>query len=203
MLTIDVITLFPEMFAPAIGLSIVGRAVERGLVAVRMPPPARITVWTPSAPTTPRTAVGPGWCLRLEPLARALDAILAATPARRAARTRPDEPGRQALRADGRRAFRRRWTGWSWSADTTKGSTIVCGALYPLEEVSLGDFILTGGEIPALAVLDATVRLIEGAIRAESLASESFTEGDDLDHPSFTRPPRFRGVDVPEVLLSG
>ncbi len=76
------------------------------------------------------------------------------------------------------------------------------GTLYPIEECSLGDFVLTGGEIPALAFMDATVRLLAGAVRAESLESESFAAG-MLDYPSFTRPASFRGVDVPPVLLSG
>jgi len=75
-------------------------------------------------------------------------------------------------------------------------------ALYPLEEYSLGDFILTGGELPALAFMDATVRLLEGAIAAESAQAESFAQG-LLDYPSYTRPAVFRGVSVPEVLLSG
>jgi tRNA (guanine37-N1)-methyltransferase len=76
------------------------------------------------------------------------------------------------------------------------------GRLYPVEEVSLGEFVLSGGEIPALAVMDATVRLLAGAIAPESLVSESYT-GDALDYPSYTRPAVFRGVSVPEVLLSG
>ena len=89
---------------------------------------------------------------------------------------------------------------------------IVCGhyegiddrlpALYPIEERSLGDFVLTGGEIPALAFMDATVRLLAGALRRESLENESFTGG-VLDYPSFTRPATFRGIAVPPVLLSG
>ena len=74
--------------------------------------------------------------------------------------------------------------------------------MFPVEEYSLGDFVLTGGEIPALAFMDATVRLLEGAVRAESLVAESFTAG-QLDYPSYTRPPVFRGVSVPDVLLSG
>jgi len=76
-------------------------------------------------------------------------------------------------------------------------------ALYPIEEVSLGEFVLTGGEIAALAFLDATVRLVPGAIDADSAGAESWTDGASLDHPTYTRPPTFRGVDVPEVLLSG
>jgi len=76
------------------------------------------------------------------------------------------------------------------------------GELYPIEEVCLGDFVLTGGEIPALAIMDATVRLLEGAIAAGSAAAESFTNG-RLDYPAYTRPAVFRGIAVPDVLLSG
>ena len=76
------------------------------------------------------------------------------------------------------------------------------GALYPVDEVSLGEFVLTGGEIAALAFLDATVRLVDGAIRPESVAAESWGNAGP-DHPAYSRPPRFRGVDVPAVLLSG
>ncbi len=83
-----------------------------------------------------------------------------------------------------------------------KASTIACRALYPIEECSLGDFVMTGGEIPALAFMDATVRLLGGTLRPASLESESFSAG-MLDYPSFTRPATFRGVDVPAVLLSG
>jgi tRNA (guanine37-N1)-methyltransferase len=76
------------------------------------------------------------------------------------------------------------------------------GELFPLEEISLGAFVLTGGEIAALAIVDATVRLVEGALNPASLDEETFTlEG--VEYPAYTRPPRFRGVAVPEVLLSG
>ncbi len=76
-------------------------------------------------------------------------------------------------------------------------------ALYPLEEVSLGEFVLTGGELAAMAFLDATVRLVEGAIDAASAEAESWGADGALDHPAYTRPPVFRGIDVPAVLLSG
>ncbi len=69
--------------------------------------------------------------------------------------------------------------------------------------MSLGEFVLTGGELAAMAFLDATVRLVEGAIDAASAAAESWGEDGGLDHPAYTRPPVFRGVDVPAVLLSG
>ncbi|MBV8602977.1 MAG: tRNA (guanosine(37)-N1)-methyltransferase TrmD, partial [Candidatus Eremiobacteraeota bacterium] len=145
---------------------------------------------------------GPGMVLRVEPLARALDAILATGgPGEGRALLLTSAGGKRFEQADARRLA---------GLDRL---VIVCGhyegvderlrELYPLEEVSLGDFVLTGGEIAAMAIADATVRLLEGAIRPESAAAESFSAPGELDHPSFTRPPRFRGVDVPEVLLSG
>ena len=69
-------------------------------------------------------------------------------------------------------------------------------------EISIGDYVLTGGEIPSMAITDAITRLIPGVINDESLVSESFTD-DLLDYPQYTRPANFRGMEVPEVLLSG
>jgi tRNA (guanine37-N1)-methyltransferase len=200
-LTIDVITLFPEMFAPAIGLSIVGRAAERGLVDVRLHHLLEYCEGSERADDAPYGG-GPGMVLRIEPIARALDRILAAAPpGERRALVLTSPAGKRFAQADAARFA------------ALDRLVIVCGhyegvderlsSLYPLEEISLGDFVLTGGEIPAMAVLDATVRLARGAIRPESAAEESFSDGDRLDHPAYTRPPRFRGVDVPEVLLSG
>ncbi len=188
------------MFAPVIGLSIVGRAVERGLVSVRMH--HLLDALEPGERADERPyGGGPGMVLRIEPLARTLDAILAEAPA--------GEPRRIVLTSASGRTF--------GHADAAAWSglgrlVLICGhyegvderlrALYDVEEISLGEFVLTGGEIAAMAFLDATVRLVPGAIDADSAANESWA-GDGLDHPSYTRPPTFRGIDVPEVLLSG
>lgn len=202
MLHVDVITLFPEMFAPVIGLSIVGRAVERGLASVRVHD--LLEHLEPGARADERPyGGGPGMVLRIEPLAQALDAIVAAAPA--------GERRRIVLTAAAGRPFAH--------ADADAFShldrlILICGhyegvderlaALYPVEELSLGPYVLTGGEIPAMAFLDATIRLVDGVIAAESRAADSFAAGDGaLDHPAFTRPPIFRGVAVPDVLLSG
>jgi tRNA (guanine37-N1)-methyltransferase len=199
-LHIDVVTLFPEFFAPAIGLSILGRAQERGLVRIELHHLLDALVENERADDRPFGG-GPGMVLRLEPLARVLDAILAAAPdGERRAVVVTSAAGRPFRQTDAVRFA---------GLDRL---VVVCGhyegiderltALYGAQEYSLGDFVLTGGEIPALAFLDATVRLVEGAINAESLASESFT-GNRLDAPAYTRPASFRGADVPEVLLSG
>ncbi len=200
MFTIDVVTLFPEVFAPFVGLSIVGRAVEAGIVGVRYHHVLDGLEGRERADDVPYGG-GAGMVMRVEPLARILDRIFGDSPANERRVLAVASPaGRPFGQADARRYA---------SLDRL---VLICGhyegiderlsALYPTEEVSLGDFVLTGGEIPALAIMDATVRLLEGAIKAESAACESFERG-GLDHPSYTRPPVFRGVSVPEVLLSG
>jgi tRNA (guanine37-N1)-methyltransferase len=202
MLHVDVISLFPEMFAPVIGLSIVGRAIERDLIGVRVHD--LLDGLEPGARADERPyGGGPGMVLRIEPLARTLDAIIAAAPA--------DERRRIVLTAAAGRPFKHPDAVAFGELDRL---ILICGhyegvderlaALYPIEEFSLGPFVLTGGEIAAMAFLDATARLIDGVIAAESRDAESFADGPGaLDHPAFTRPPVFRGVAVPEVLLSG
>jgi tRNA (guanine37-N1)-methyltransferase len=200
MLHVDVITLFPEMFAPVIGLSIVGRAVERGIVEVAVHD--LVDGCEPGARADGRPfGGGPGMVLRIEPLARILDAILAAAPAQERRRIILTSASGRSFRQSDARAFA--------ACDRLilicghfEGVDERLGRLYPVEEFSLGAFVLTGGEIPAMAFLDAAIRLLDGAIAPASRAAESFTT-DELDHPAYTRPPVFRGIDVPAVLLSG
>jgi len=200
MFTVDVVTLFPEVFAPFVGLSIVGRAVEAGLVDVRYHHVLDAVEGRARADEPPFGG-GPGLVMRIEPIATTLDRILAGAPAGENRRiVVPSPAGRPFRQADAR--------GFA----ALDRLVLICGHyegiderlgdLYPIEEVSLGDFVLTGGEIPALAIMDATVRLLDGAIDPGSAAAESFTDG-GLDYPAYTRPAVFRGVAVPEVLLSG
>jgi len=200
MLTIDLVTLFPEVFAPFIGLSILGRAVEAGVIQIRYHHILDALEGRERADDTPYGG-GPGMVMRIEPIATILDAVLDEAPTgERRLIVMPSPAGRPFKQDDAVRL------------SGLDRLIIVCGhyegiddrlaALYSIEELSLGDFVLTGGEIPALAIMDATARLVEGVVRAKSLDAESFTGG-MLDYPAYTRPPRFRGVDVPEVLLSG
>ncbi len=200
MFTIDVVTLFPEVFAPFVGLSIVGRAVEAGIVRVHYRHLLDELRGGERADDAPFGG-GPGMVLRIEPIARTLDRIASeAAEGERRAIVVPSPSGAPFTHGDAER----------WAR--LDRLVLVCGhyegvddrlgALYEIEERSLGDFVLTGGELPALAFLDATVRLLAGTLAPASLVDESFTGG-LLDYPSYTRPPSFRGVDVPAVLLSG
>jgi tRNA (guanine37-N1)-methyltransferase len=201
MFTIDVLTLFPEVFAPFVGLSIVGRAVEAGIVEIHYHHVLDALEGKERADDEPFGG-GPGMVMRIEPLARILDAIIAsAPPDERRIIVVPAPAGQRFTQAQAER-FATQADRLIFVCGHYEGIDERLGRLYPAEEFSLGDFVLTGGELPALAMMDATVRLLEGAVRAESLADESFTGG-ALDYPSYTRPATFRGIAVPEVLLSG
>jgi tRNA (guanine37-N1)-methyltransferase len=187
MLCIDVITLFPEVFAPFVGLSILGRAVEAGKIDIRYHHLLDQLRGSERADDVPFGG-GAGMVLRIEPIARALDGIIAAAlPTERRAIVVPSPAGAPFGHQTARRLA---------SLDRV---IIICGhyegiderlvELYHVEEVSVGDFVLTGGELAALAIADATARLAAGVIT--------------LDYPSYTRPATFRGVAVPDVLLSG
>lgn len=200
MLCIDIVTLFPEVFAPFVGLSILGRAVEAGKIQIRYHHLLDVLHGNERADDVPYGG-GPGMVLRIEPVARALDAIVAGAPAgERRAIVVPTPAGAPFDHGAARRLA---------SLDRL---VIVCGhyegiderlvELYPVEEISVGDFVLTGGELAALAIADATARLVAGVIDPDSARDESFANG-LLDYPAYTRPPVFRGVDVPPVLLSG
>jgi tRNA (guanine37-N1)-methyltransferase len=201
MFTIDVLTLFPEVFAPFVGLSIVGRAVEAGLVNIRYHHVLDALQGSERADDVPFGG-GPGMVMRVEPLARILDEIIAAAPAEeRRLIAVPSPAGERFTQAHARR-FAGEYDRLVFICGHYEGIDDRLGQLFPLEEYSLGDFVLTGGELPALAMMDATVRLLEGVVRADSLVEESFSDG-ALDYPSYTRPAQFRGIAVPDVLLSG
>ncbi len=200
MLAIDVVTLFPEVFAPFVGLSIVGRAVEAGTIGIRYHHLLDALQGSERADDLPYGG-GSGMVLRIEPVARVLDAITTQAGAgERRAIVVPTPAGGPFTHAVAAKLAQ------------LDRLVLVCGHyegiderladLYPIEEYSVGDFVLTGGELAALAMMDATARLVPGVIDPESAADESFANG-LLDYPSYTRPATFRGIDVPQVLLSG
>jgi tRNA (guanine37-N1)-methyltransferase len=200
-LGIDVLTIFPRMFAAPLDEGIVQRARERGLVRIGVHDLRAFTDDRHRSVDDKAFGGGPGMVMKVEPFARALES-LGATPASPSSATVLLSP--RGRRFDQRAA--ERFAG-------LERLVLLCGRYEGVdervpetlcsEELSLGDFVLTGGETAALAVIEATVRLLPGALGDdESAACDSFADG-LLDHPHYTRPAEFRGRAVPEVLLSG
>jgi tRNA (guanine37-N1)-methyltransferase len=193
----SVLTIFPEMFPGPLGVSLAGKALASGVWSLD-------THDIRSAASDKHRTVddtpaggGPGMVMKADVLARALDAVPHDTRPRllMSPRGKPLTQRRVAEIADG------------------QGAVIVCARFEgvderlittrKLEEISLGDFVLSGGEIAALALLDACVRLLPGVMGKEaSAAEESFADG-LLEYPQYTRPPVFEGEPIPEVLVSG
>jgi tRNA (guanine37-N1)-methyltransferase len=197
---IRVVTLFPEMVATGVGFGICGRALARGLASVVAVNPRDFASDAHRTVDDRPYGGGPGMVLRYEPLR---DAV-------RFARAQlPDGARTVFLSPQGRRfsqALARQMTAWP-------GLILVAGRYEGFderlveaesdEEISIGDFVLSGGEIAALAVIDAVVRLLPGALGDEASAEEeSFTDG-LLDCPHYTRPESIDGRAVPGVLLQG
>jgi tRNA (guanine37-N1)-methyltransferase len=197
MLRINVVTIFPEFFAGPLGLSILGRARDAGLVEYRV---VNLRDYTHDKHRTVDDAPyggGAGMVMKPDPFFEAVEALGAHAPI-----VLLSARGRHFAHDDAVR----------FAAGTEL--TLLCGHYKDVdqrvadhlatEELSLGDFILTGGEPATLSVLDATVRLLPGAMSdAESARTDSFYDSAGISAPSYTRPPEFRGYTVPEVLLSG
>lgn len=200
--TARVITLLPEAFPGVLGHSLTGKALEQGLWALETIDLRPFGEGRHRNVDDTPAGGGAGMVLRADVMARALDVAQAGTGPRE---TWP----LVYLSPRGRRfdqAMARRFA-------TGDGITLVCGRFeglderliehFGVEEVSIGDFILTGGEIAATALIDATVRLIPRVLgNHASTEEESFSEG-LLEHPHYTKPPVWEGRAIPEVLLSG
>lgn len=194
-LEIEILTLFPEMLAGPLAASIPARIQEEGLATVRVHDLRDWGLGRHRSVDDAPYGGGAGMVLRPEPVAAALAAL------RRADTTivlfdAAGEPFRQRRAED---------------LAARSHLVLVCPRYEGVDdriramvdlELSIGDFVLTGGELPALVVCDAILRLLPGAIEPESLVDESFTSG-LLEYPQYTRPAVFEGVGVPEVLTSG
>lgn len=197
MLRVNVVTIFPEFFAEPLGLSILGRAQQAGLVEYQVIDLREFTHDRHRTVDDYPYGGGAGMVMKPEPFFEAVDALGA---------TRPivllSARGSRFTQADATR----------FAAGTEL--TFLCGHYKDVdqrvadhlatEELSLGDFVLTGGEPAALAVIDATVRLLPGAMGdQDSARTDSFFDTAEISAPSYTRPPEYRGLTVPDVLLSG
>ncbi len=201
--TAKVITLFPRAFPGVLGASLTGKALDEGLWRLQ---PIDLRLFGVgkhrNVDDTP-TGGGAGMVLRADVMGAALDHAAEGTPA--------DRSAWPVIYLSPRGAPFAQATAHRLSA--AQGVTLICGRFegldqrvidrYAIEEVSLGDFVLTGGEIAAQAVIDATVRLIPGVLGNQaSTEEESFSHG-LLEHPQYTRPAVWDGRAIPEVLLSG
>ena len=203
---VDIVTLFPGMLEAPLGESILGRARARGLVDIRVHDLREHAAGRHRVTDEPPFGGGGGMILKPEPLAAAVEAVRATGPAGSSGATKArvillGPAGRRFTQAVARELARESHLilvcGRYEGVDERVGETVVD------EELSVGDYVLTGGEPAALVVADAVTRLLPGVLGDESApAHDSFARG-LLEHPQYTRPEVFRGVSVPEVLRSG
>jgi tRNA (guanine37-N1)-methyltransferase len=203
---IDVVTLFPEMVAQAAAIGVTGRALERGLW--------QLGVWNPRDFTTDNHKTvddrpyggGPGMVMMAEPLAKAIAAAKAAQRAAGVAQPRVlhlSPAGAPLTHARVMTLAQAQDAGYVLLAGRYEGIDERLLAREVDEEVAVGDFVVSGGELPALMVIDAIARQLPGALNDEQSAREdSFVDG-LLDCPHYTRPEAYEGMAVPDVLLSG
>jgi tRNA (guanine37-N1)-methyltransferase len=200
---IAVVTLFPELFASFLETSLVGRATTDGQLTVHLEPLRNHGLGKHLSVDDTPYGGGSGMVMRVDCVVAAIEAAEAALGGAR--------PTRILLTPQGQRLAQPMVKSWS----THEALVLVCGRYegfdervrsYVDQEVSLGDFVLTGGEIAAMAVIEGTIRMLPNVLgNQDSSREESFSAEWDglLEYPQYTRPASFRGADVPELLKSG
>jgi len=198
--TIDVLTIFPRLIETALSEGVVARAREAGRLEIRARDLREFTDDRHRSVDDVPFGGGPGMVMKAEPIARAIEAVEAERGAPSAVILMTPQ-GRRFTQDDAKRLSR------------LERLVVICGRYEGVdervteamvtEEFSVGDYVLTGGELPALTLIDAVARLVPGVVGdAASIDVESF-EGGLLDCPHYTRPSEWRGREVPPVLLSG
>lgn len=198
MFTIDIITLFPDMFRGPFDMSMLWKAQERDLVQIRMHDLRQFGLGARHTVDDTPYGGGDGMLLKPEPVVAAIEAVKVERPDARVVMMTPT--GRSFTQAVAQNFAK------------TAGLILVAGHYEGFDErinsyidewISIGDYVLTGGELPAMIITDAVVRLIPGVLGGEASASvESFSNG-LLEFPQYTRPVEFRGERVPDVLQQG
>jgi len=196
---VDVLSIFPDMFEGPMSVSIVGLARERGLLELRCHDLREYTHDRHRSTDDAPYGGGPGMVMKPEPLNEALDAI----------ELLEDEPGYVVFFTPAGRPFSQ---DLAMELADKERLVLVCGRYEGFDEravmradleLSIGDYVLTGGELPAMVVIDAVSRQLPGVLGdEESAVDESFADG-LLEYPQYTRPQEYRGVAAPAVLLSG
>ncbi|MBQ5492919.1 MAG: tRNA (guanosine(37)-N1)-methyltransferase TrmD [Mycoplasmataceae bacterium] len=190
---ITVLTLFPEFIQPLLNFSIIKRAIERKLIQLEIINFRNFSKDKNKRVDAYQIGGGEGMVLRLEPIVECLNSL--------------DKGYKILLTPQGKTLNQKKVV----SLAKQKHLILICGhyegfderiSHFIDEEISIGDYVLTNGEIPALILIDAVSRLVDGVIKKESYLNESF-ENDLLDYPVYTKPINYLGYSVPEVLLSG
>ncbi len=204
---IDVMTIFPEMFPGVLGASMLKRAQAQGHLRIAVHDLRDYSRDKHRKVDDRPYGGGPGMVMRVEPIAEAVDAIKRSCADHEGA---PESACRTILMSpQGERLS----SAVAQELASAKHLVIICGHYEGIDErvklsvadrsMSIGDYVLTGGELPALVLIDAVARFVPGVIgHEEATKEESFADG-LLEYPQYTRPPVFRGLAVPEVLLSG
>ena len=192
---IDILTLFPEMFTGFLNESIMKRAIDKGLINIKVHNIRDYSPFKNKQVDDYSYGGGAGMVLMCEPIFLAIEDL-------------KTEDSEVIMLTPSGSTFKQQM---AMEFSKKKHLILLCGHYEGFDEriktivdreLSIGDFVLTGGEVPAMVVVDAVARLIPGVINEESLASESFND-DMVDFPVYTKPAEFRGLKVPEVLLSG
>jgi tRNA (guanine37-N1)-methyltransferase len=199
-MNIQIITLFPEMFDGVLNTSMLWKAQEKNLIEYKLINLRDFGIGPRKQVDDTPYGGGDGMVLKPEPLFAAVELAKKTNPD---ARVLLMTPRGELFDQEMAREF----------SATETGLIIICGRYEGYDEritslvdkqISIGQFVLTGGELPAMVIIDAVTRLIPGVLGGETSAiNESFSEADSLEHPQYTRPEEFRGLKVPDVLLSG
>ena len=194
---IDILTLFPTMFDGFINESIIKRAIQKDCVKINIVDFRKYSHLSNSQVDDTPYGGGGGMVLRIEPLYEAIMDMKKDSPDAKVILLTPDGiPYKQKL---------------AYELKNEKHLILVCGHYEGFDErirslcdmeISIGDYVLTGGELPAMIVSDSIIRLLDGVITDSSLIAESFTD-ELLDYPTYTKPQEFMGMKVPDILLSG
>ena len=195
----DVVTIFPAMVEAALSVGVVGRAIEKGLLEVKVHDLRDFTTDRHRSVDDQPFGGGPGMVMKVEPIFKALDAI----------ETARGTKGTVLLTSPQGAVFNQ---GLAARLSERKHLVLLCGRYEGVdervrsrvdEEISIGDYVLSGGELPALVVVDAVARFVPGVVGDDqSVAEDSFSRG-LLDFPHYTRPAEIGGERVPDVLMSG
>ena len=193
---IDILTLFPEMCVP-LKTSILGRAVEKGILEIVVTDIREYTLDKHKKCDDSPFGGGAGMVMMAQPIASCVESV---------------DPNHEAIRYYTSPKGEKLSQNLVKKLAQNKRILILCGHyegvdqrvldLYFDGEISIGDYVLTGGELPAMVITDAVARYVDGVISSDSLSQESFSEG-LLEYPQYTRPQEFMGLKVPDVLLSG